>query len=513
MQIVIRMKIAIIGSGLAGMTAGSYFAQKGHDVTVYEQFHTIGGVTGLVEQDGYKWEIGPLLLGGFGPREPGTVVLTELGLYDKFEFTLEDRGLEFPDFKLWRPEKYQGRYWRREKLKELFPEESKGIDAYYEFYTGMVELMNMGRDLEFKRGLGKVIHKLKMGIKFSKYKKYLDWSAAQLLDSFFDEQKIKALLTGILADIVTKPSEFPALGVPQFNIESAFDKRILTKEMGMLGEPTYHYIHGGANKIILEMEKLILEHGGIVKTNSKVEKIIIQDNIAKGIQLADGTLEKADIVVSSGSIPDIFNDVIGRENLPDSLIQKIDNLRYMESCFFVHLGINFNPLRSQPKQLCYYYQTYDIEASIEESRKGIYHKGKEGFLIYVPSIHCPEWAPKGKYAVTIYTICPDRLKEGTWEEKKEQYADLLIQEAEKKIPGLYEGIETRMVMTPADFRKQINAKRHSFGGLAPIMGQSGPKHETPIKNLWYIGAYSESGGGVAGTMMGTRNVVKKILDD
>jgi phytoene dehydrogenase-like protein len=506
------MKVAIIGSGLAGMTAGSYFAQKGHDVTVYEQFQEIGGVTGLVEQDGYKWEIGPLLLGGFGPRESGTVVLSELGLYDQLEFILEDRGLEFPDFKLWRPKNYEGRYWRREKLKELFPEESEGIDAYYEFYTGMVDLINMGRDLEFKKGLGKLVFKLKMGLKFSKYKKYLDWSATQLLDSFFNEQKIKALLTGILADIVTKPSEFPALGIPQFNIESAFDKRILTDDMGMLGEPTYHYLRGGAFAIIKAMENLILTNGGSVKSSTKVERIIIENGMATGVKLKDGTMELADIVLSSGSIPDIFDDVIGRENLPEELKKQIDDLRYMESCFFVHLGVNFNPLRSQPKQLCYYYQTYDIETAVEESRKGIYHEGKEGFLIYVPSIHSPEMAPEGKYAVTIYTICPDRLKEGTWEEKKDHYADLLIMEAEKKIPGLFEGIETRMIMTPNDFRKRINAKRHSFGGLAPIMGQSGLSHKTPIKNLWYIGAYSESGGGVAGTMWGTRNVVKKILD-
>jgi prolycopene isomerase len=506
------MKIAIVGSGLAGMTAGCYFVQHGHIVTVFEQFNKIGGVTGLVEKDGYKWEIGPLLLGGFGPRESGTIVLSELGLYENMEFTHEDRGLEFPDFKLWPPEDYQGRYWRREKLKELFPEESQGIDAYYEFYTGMVEIMNMARDLEFKKGVGKLIHKLSLGLKFSKYKKYLNWSAAQLLDSFFKEQKIKALLTGILADIVTKPSEFPALGVPQFNIESAFDKRILSEDLGMLGEPTYHYLHGGANKIILEMEQLILNKGGKVKVNSKVEKIILEDGKAVGVKLADGSVEKADIILSSGSVPDIFNDVIGRENLPNTLKNQIDNLRYMESCFFVHLGVNFNPLRSQSKQLCYYYQTYDIEGSIEESRNGIYHEGKEGFLIYVPSIHCPEWAPEGKYAVTIYTICPDRLKEGTWEERKNEYADILIQEAEKKIPGLFEGIETRVIMTPADFRKRINAKRHSFGGLAPIMGQTGPKHQTPIKNLWYIGAYSESGGGVAGTMWGTRNAVKKIFN-
>ena len=399
-----------------------------------------------------------LLLGGFGPRESGKIVLDELGLYNLFEFTHEDRGVEFPDFKFWRPENYEGRYWRRDKLKELFPEESAGIDAYYEFYTGMVEVMNMGRDLEFKKGLSKVLHKLKMGIKFSKYKKYTEWSASQLMDSFFKNQKIKALFTALLADIVTKPNEFPALGIPYYNIESAFDKRILTDDMGMLGEPTYHYIRGGAFAIIQAMEKFILDNGGAVKTSTKVEKIIIEEGIAKGVKLADGTIEHADIVLSSGSIPDIFNDVIGRENLPEELKNQIDNLQYMESCFFVHLGINFNPLRSQPKQLCYYYGTYDIEGSIEESREGIYHEGKEGFLIYVPSIHTPEMAPEGKYAVTIYTICPDRLKEGTWEEKKDHYADLLIMEAEKKIPGLYEGIETRMVMTPADFRKQIDAK-------------------------------------------------------
>lgn len=507
------MKVGIIGAGLAGMTAGSYLALHGHNVTIYEQYHMIGGVAGLAEQDGYKWEIGPLLLGGFGPRETGTIVLTELGLQDQMEFILEDRGLEFPDFKLWKPKEFQGRYWRREKLKELFPEESEGIDAYYEFYTGMIDLINMNRDLELKKGLGKQFFKLRMGLKFSKYKKFVDWNAAQLLDLFFKDEKIKALFTGILADFVTKPIEFPALGIPQINIESAFDKRILTEALGMLGEPTFHYIRGGAFKIIQEMEKLILNNGGKIKTETKAERILIEKGVAKGVQLSDGSIENMDVILSSGSIPDIFNDVIGRENIPESLKEQIDGLRYMESCFFVHLGINFNPLQSQPNQLCYYYETYDIEESIERCRRGIYHKGKDGFLIYIPSIHSPSMAPEGKYAVTIYTICPDRLKEGTWEEMKDHYADLLIKEAEKKIPGLYEGIETRVVMTPADFRKRINTKRHSFGGLAPIMGQVGPSHKTPIQNLWYIGAYSESGGGISGTMWGTRTAVKQILKE
>ena len=39
------MKVVVIGSGVSGLTAAGLLAQMGHDVTVFEQFDTIGGVT------------------------------------------------------------------------------------------------------------------------------------------------------------------------------------------------------------------------------------------------------------------------------------------------------------------------------------------------------------------------------------------------------------------------------------------------------------------------------------
>ena len=507
------MKVIIIGSGIAGLTAGAYLARDGHKIILYEQFPKIGGVTATIHEKGFAWDIGPLLLGGMAPHESLGKILAELGLSDKISLIYEDRGQSFPDFQVWRQEEYKGPYWRREYFKKLFPEDSEGLDRYYEFYDKIVELGYLTSELPFLKGLKALATKLKLFYKYMKVKKFAKWSGEEVLDYYFKSPKLKAVFTGILADIVTKPSEFPGLGIPFTNIETAFDKRIPTKtKWGML--PVYNYIKNGCGELVKALADYITNNnGGEIHTNSKVQKIMIENNQAKGVQLENGDKINADLIVASGGMFNTFFNLVGKEYLPEELIKQIETKRLMESVFMVHLGIDFDPSKFQRAALCYYYLTYDIEDSIGKMREGIYHEGKEGFLIYIPSMHSPDMAPTGKHAVTIYTVCPHELKEGTWEEKREEMADKLIMEAEKIIPGLYEGSEVKVVMTPDDFKKRINVVRHSFGGTAPVMGEQNPAHRTPIQGLWYIGAYSESGGGVAGASLGARNVAKKILKE
>jgi phytoene dehydrogenase-like protein len=163
--------------------------------------------------------------------------------------------------------------------------------------------------------------------------------------------------------------------------------------------------------------------------------------------------------------------------------------------------------------LCYYYGTYDIDAGVDHCQRGHYHEGKDGFLIYVPSLHSPELAPAGHHALTVYTIAPNHLSEGTWHERREEMADKLLIEAEKIVPGLRERSQVSVVLTPQDFRARTMQEHHSFGGAAPVAGKPATPNRTPIQGLWFIGSQSESGAGMANVIAGTRKIMQMVLKE
>ncbi len=507
------MKIAIIGSGMAGLTAGAYLAKAGHAVTVFEQFSSPGGVTATVTQDGYGWDIGPLLLEGFAPGDKGRMILEELGVSGQVPVVHEDRGLAMPEFALWRPKEYEGPAWRYERLKKLFPQESRHLDRYYRFYDRMIRLMSLARQAEGASGLRAVWLKLRMWVAFQGVKEMANWNGSQLMDHYFESPVLKTFFLGIVADFVTAPSEFPALGVPSIHLETAFDKRIPTYPGAKSAQTAYTYILDGCQRLVEAVMGVLLANGGKVLTGTAVKRIVIENGRATGVELADGRIEPADRVLASGGMKEVFFDLVGRENIPAGLATQIEANRLMESVLMVQLGIDFDPTPYQPAALCYYYKTQDLEKAVRRLRTGDYHEGKEGFLIYVPSLHSPSLAPSGKHAVTIYTVAPDTLAEGTWSGRKEELADKLVAEAEAHIPGLRAHTQTRLVLTPEDYRQRTHLKHHSFGGVPPVIGNKPPAHKTPIDDLWFIGAQSESTGGVLNVMTGAQKVAKQILQE
>jgi len=505
------MKAVVIGSGLSGLTVGAKLAQSGCSVTVFEQFERPGGVTAPLVLDGYKWDLGQLLIEGLGPGEPTGEVLADLGLAEVIQMVKDDRGYIFPDFAIEKPDAFGGIRWRMEFLKKIFPEDAAGLEKYWVDYLRFTHLMTIGRKLAKAQGLKKLGLNLKLYWTLLLFLPRLRWSAQKLMDHYFQSDQLKCVFISILADFFTKPSQFIGLGVFALNYETFYDKRI-PKTLGRDTDQLYLYsVLGGISNLVDGLVRKIESHGGLVIVNCAVTRIQVDGNRATGVVDHTGKVIPADVVIASGGAKETFNKLVGKEWLNADFTQKVDCIALMDSVFMVHLGVDFDPSPYVHGVCTYFYGTYDIEGGVEVAKAGIYHEGKEGFVVHIPTLHTPGMAPEGHHSVTVYTICPDTLKEDTWETRKEAYADTLIACAEKHIPGLGAHTRTRVILTPEDFRKRTHLDHHAFGGIAPIMGKSGIPHKTPIEGLWFVGAQSESGGGINNVVPAAFRAAEKIL--
>jgi len=70
---------------------------------------------------------------------------------------------------------------------------------------------------------------------------------------------------------------------------------------------------------------VIEQHGGQVVTATVVKRILIKDGSATGVELADGRVEHADVILASGGMKELFYDLVGKEKLPLELINQIDS--------------------------------------------------------------------------------------------------------------------------------------------------------------------------------------------
>jgi phytoene dehydrogenase-like protein len=501
------MKINVIGSGIAGLTAALTLARNGHQVEVFEQFHRVGGVTGGMEAEGFEWDYGQLLVEGFGKDEPTGAILSELGILDQLNLVHDEREYAFPDFTIRAPAEYGGLQWRMDFLKKQFPAEIAGLDAYWKDTVRFTRLVTLGGRLE-KGGLGT---RIAFYLALLPFLTRMNWSAERLLAHYFQSEKLKCVFMSILADFFTPPSKFPGLGIFTLNSEITFEKRMPVQLAKNAVMTRSYSIIGGMKMLTKAMADGIEACGGKLHTHCAIEKIVVQDGKACGLVDQAGRIHTCDGVVASGGAKETFTQLLPAGCLPDGYLEKVCSIPKMDSVFMLQLGVDYDPSDVLHSVCTYFYGSYDIEGEVKRAQAGIYHEGEAGFAVHFPSLRSPGMALQGMHALTIYTICPDKLATGDWETEKERYADVLLNYAERKLPGLRQHIVVKRILTPVEFRKLTHLDHHAFGGLAPVMNAWKIPHQTPVEGLWFIGAQSESGGGVNNVLPAAYRTAQKII--
>jgi phytoene dehydrogenase-like protein len=500
------MRVAVVGSGLSGLTAAALLAKRGHEVSVYEQHEEIGGVTSSVERDGFRWDLGQMLVPDLGPGEPGRRILEELGISDRVEVVKGCRANRFPDFAIFRPDSFGGPDWRKQFLSEIFPSEAAGLDRYYRVYDRVHDLVGLAdRPGRWSR--------VELAVRALRVLRMKRWNAERFLNEFFGDPRLKAVFAHILADYSTFPRDFPGLILPIINPEPGYDERVPLDTDGRPHRSSWTFIRKGTRALVDALAAAVTENGGEIRPGTGVRRILISDGRVVGLSLGNGSREGVDAVVASGGAREVFCDLIGREHLPKRFLSDhVDGLPVTSSVLMVHLGVDCDPSVHQNGQaLCYYYETYEIDRCIREIQANVYHEGRDGWVLYIPSKHSPEMAPPGKHAVTVYTVAPHAPVNGSWAERGEEWADALLECAETYVPGLRQHAVTRVVLTPEDFSRRTHLAVHAFGGCPPRIDRTPPRHRTPIRGLWFVGAQSEAFGGVTGAMTSARKAVGMML--
>ena len=99
------------------------------------------------------------------------------------------------------------------------------------------------------------------------------------------------------------------------------------------------YVIGGALALVKSIEKRYRKLGGEIRFNSKVVKILVENDKAVGIQLADGKEYRADYVISAGDGRTVIFDLLGGKYINDAIKKMYERPVLFSPLVYVGLGV------------------------------------------------------------------------------------------------------------------------------------------------------------------------------
>jgi len=284
---------------------------------------------------------------------------------------------------------------------------------------------------------------------------------------------------------------------------------------------------GGSIQLPLALARYVEDHGGVVLTQAPVERIIVRDGEARGIQLADGSQVLARRGVVTALEPrQTFLKLVGADALQPDFIRMVRNFTFGDvASFRVHFALNEAPLyRGSPElSRAPFQRTISPMEEIDQHFAEI----AVGAMPSDPAVHAHCWslrdptrAPAGKHTLMIDTFVPSKLRSGGWEAVKEQCAQRLIATLKRHTTNITDAnIIAQCAHSPEDM-EAINPcfvggvpsggerTLAQLGYFRPFPGYS--QYRSPVRRLYMAGPSCHPGGGISAMGVITAGV---MLDD
>lgn len=480
-------KIVIIGGGIAGLCAAVYAQASGYRVEVLEQHSVPGGLAASWKRGDYTFETCLHWLVGSAPDGVLNAQWREVFDIDRLSFVDAD---EYQ-----RVESEDGRsltiYSTVDRMEaELLrqaPEDAEEIRAFTSAIRRLADIPM--QDLMSGPWPRRAWAMLRLVSKLPLLRHWAAISAAAYGKRFRHD-----LLRRFFSDGGT--AEMSAIA--------------LVFMFAWMSRRNAGYPIGGSKAIVDLIVERFRALGGTLRLMAPVETILVENDVATGVQLAGGERLGADWVISAADGHATIYDLLGGKFTNDAIDRFYADQRVFPSYLQVSLGIA-QDLRQEPGFLIRILKQpleIDPQTSLGSMAFRIFH-------------YDPSFAPEGETAVTCflptfnyaYWVELQRADHARYQVEKERIAEAVVSILERRRPGIRQRIRAIDVSTPASVVRFTGNWKGSMEGFLPTPGSSFAARRQALPGLdrfLMVGQWVQAGGGLPTGLLTARAAIQSI---
>ena len=489
-----KSQVLVIGAGIGGIATAARLARRGCQVTVLEKNEIPGGRLGSMNVDGYTFDSGATLF-----MMPELYARTFADLGERMQDHLDLRRID-PTYLLTFPDDSQlqltsDMQQMRSRLETIEPGSFERM-LHYLGEAGRIYDLSMpkmlGRDF---RSLPEFINPrmLQLFLQVKALTRHTDY-----VRRFFKDAHLQMAFTFQDMYMGLSPYESPA----------TYSLMQYTELADGLWYPM-----GGMYRVTEALTAIAEKLGVRFVFNAPVEKILVGDGAASGVQLADGRVLPAGTVVANADLGYVYRNL-----LPDAAAaDRIDRMEYGCSTIMFYWGLDKQYPQLGPHNL---FLNGDYRQSFEDIFKHTGMPDEPNFYIHAPVRLDPSMAPAGHD--TWYLAVPvghiNAKISQDWPRMQAHARAFILQRlARLGLTDVEAHIRTEVSFVPQDWQERYNLPYGSTHGLSHKLTQMAylrpHNRHSRYHNLYFVGASTHPGTGVPTVLISAQLAAKRILED
>jgi phytoene desaturase len=482
--------VVVVGAGLGGLAAACVAAARGHKVIALDKNEWFGGKAAVMEQDGFRFDMGP-------------TILTVPAVLDRIFAEGGEKVATWLDL--------------------------IRLDPQWRCFFGDGDVLDLVEDVD-AMGASAAAFAAKPGlaegyarfIAFSKHlegvsEKFFFWKAVESLRDTLD---IKANMNpSTLSDVLSLRMGRSVAGMIRSYVPDARVAQMLDHFTQYVGSSPFAspavlcsiahmqvgggvwYPKGGTRAVAVALKEYGEKLGVEYRTSVDVQKLLIERGEVRGVLTTRGERIDASAVISNMDSLRTYDELVGGD-----AARHYSRAGYEPACSGVVLYLGLN---KKYDHLAHH--DFVFSDSAEEEFDYIYKKGEPApdptCYLAVPSGTDSSVAPEGGEALYVLVHTPYLRDHHDWSKMFPAYRQVILDKLKRtaRLTDIEDRIAFERHLTPQDIHDRYRVSRGAIYGLAShgkFMGAFKPGNRSRfVKNLYLAGGAAHPGPGMPMVMM------------